>query len=200
MISANHTSVHWRHYKTEELAPEFAVLVEALDEMARRWAGPALGHKAAISLSGKYADQLRLLHAHCNSDEQYTIDVLGYSSGMMQGDPSSPFFPVVLQSEPQETELPVNDMAYANIAADPTNGGDTAHPPPQLVANQLVPQPGLTPSAEMHPDQLSAISHMLMDEDFMAMDRVISLDDMIFAAPQGNHGLSWAPSGNGQVQ
>lgn len=75
------------------------------------------------------------------------------------------------------------------------------HPEDGYVANRLgqMPPPALTPGTEMHPDQLSAISHMLMDEDFIAMDRVISLDDMIFAAPQGNPGLSWPPDGSGTV-
>jgi hypothetical protein len=32
------------------------------------------------------------------------------------------------------------------------------------------------------PDELSAISTVLMDQDFMQLDRVISFDDMMFTA------------------
>lgn len=174
--------------------------------MARRWAGPALGHKAATSLAGKYAAQLRLLHAQCESDEQYMIDVLGYTSGMMQGVTSSPFFPDTA-AEPQGSGAAVNGMAFGGAVGVNTNDESmTERPLSQLPSDMAgvsqlgqVPPSGLTPGTEMHPDQLSAISHMLMNEDFMTMDRVISLDDMIFAAPQGNQGQIWAPAGGDQV-
>ena len=176
--------VHWRHYRTH-LAPEFWILVDALDDMARRWAGPLLAHRAAQSLAGKYAEQLRLLHAQCEADPQLVIDVLGYSTGMGQGAPSSPFFPMVQQQLVPEHEKQMEESV----------------PPGAMPVSDLLQQPGLTPgAADMHPDKLSAISHMLMDDDFMAMDRIISLDDMIFAVPElGGGALPWGSDGNGQV-
>jgi hypothetical protein len=65
----------------------------------------------------------------------------------------------------------------------------------QPVQNQTL-QGELVPGGDMHPDRLASVSHMLMDEEFMAMDRIISLDDMIFAGsePHGNS-LAWASNG-----
>ena len=48
-----------------------------------------------------------------------------------------------------------------------------------------------TYSSRLSPnDGLSTISHMLIDQNFMAMDRIISLDDMMFTVPES--------SGNGE--
>lgn len=173
--------------------------------MAKRWAGPVLTHAAARSLAGKYAEQLRLLHSRCESDPHVFIDVLGYSSGMVQGTPSSPFFPSAAQQPVHRSQA--GNVNYENHTTGPEplsvggpapdiqpgpSGMDPIQPPIQ--------QSGLTPSADIHPDKLSAISHMLMEEDFMAMDRIISLDDMIFTAPEiSSSALTWG-NGNGQVE
>lgn len=166
--------------------------------MARRWVGPALSHKSNTTLAGKYAAQLRTLKGQCDSEPLFVIDVLGYSSGMSQASPASPFFPVPTGPDAQQSDRQRNGVDYGNMAVNHMNDSLLPQLPPEMPMTQM-PQPGLTPGTEMHPDQLSAISHMLMDEDFMTMDRIISLDDMIFAAPQGNPGLSWAPSGSNQV-
>ncbi|KAI6782634.1 uncharacterized protein J7T54_003647 [Emericellopsis cladophorae] len=186
-ISARVLLVHWRHYNTE-LPPEFQDLVDALDEMARRWAGPIWVHRATSSLAGKYSEQLRLMLKQCMDDPSLAIDVLGYSSGLAQGTPSSPFFPESVQpgaktnvhSENLDNGLP-NPRSEAPGQCGQLHLGN-------IPANEL-------PTDGIHPDNLSAISHLLMDEDFMSMDRVISLDDMIFAAP-GNTELPWATPGD----
>jgi hypothetical protein len=163
--------------------------------MATRWAGPILRHKASVSLPGKYAAQLRSLHEHCERDPQHQIDVLGYSKDMVQQTTESPFFPTTTTTGSAETRAETNNGPYESIVGgnmEELQQDDPMAPHPGQV-------PDLTPHSEMHPDQLSAISHMLMDEQFMSMDRVISLDDMIFAAPPGNYGLPWAPDGSGSV-
>ncbi|KAJ0384404.1 hypothetical protein COL922a_008459 [Colletotrichum nupharicola] len=60
-ISARVLLVHWRYYDAD-LVPEFWLLVEGLEEMAKRWVGPILREKHALCLAGKYAAQLRDLH------------------------------------------------------------------------------------------------------------------------------------------
>jgi hypothetical protein len=42
---------------------------------------------------------------------------------------------------------------------------------------------GYIPRGDEAPDELSAISHLLLDQRFMEMDRIISFDDMMFTAP-----------------
>ncbi|KAI8292533.1 Tropolone cluster transcription factor tropK [Colletotrichum sp. SAR 10_98] len=51
-ISARVLLVHWRYYDAD-LVPEFWLLVEGLEEMAKRWVGPILREKHALCLAGK---------------------------------------------------------------------------------------------------------------------------------------------------
>lgn len=175
--------------------------------MAGRWAGPVLTHTAEHCLAGKYSSHLKLLHSQCEADPHFTVDVLGYTHDMAQGTVSSPFFAGSPQHEiakgapdmgngPQTTTRYNGDMTSESFAeslalADPNqNDGD-------VIPGQ---EPILTPSADVRPDQLSTISHMLLNEDFMTMDRIISLDDMIFTAPTCNEsGFAWAPDGSGRL-
>lgn len=200
--------VHWRHYKAE-LAPEFWHLVQGLDEMARRWAGPVLQHTASQSLAGTYAEQLRSLHSRCDMDPQFEIDVLGYSGGTAQS---------------SQTKVPASgprSVRHQESGTHPSSGQPAAAEDPSDNSQDLSPwsgrpvplngvgprtnemnlgsadigQSGLTPGTDLHQERLSAISHMLMDEDFMAMDRIISLDDMIFGSSECNpNGMAWTSS------
>ncbi|KAK7219937.1 hypothetical protein V2G26_007940 [Clonostachys chloroleuca] len=221
-ISARVLLVHWRHYNTE-LLPEFWVLVDSLEEMARRWAGPILGHKASVSLAGKYASQLRMLHSRSEADPRLVIDVLGYSSGTVPGSTSSPFFNHDLPQNAGLADLRKQDpprpesLSFSSQSHQGTNDqvGETDVPPapgmpeqfqpPQPAQMQVQPLAGgqgqvqhmprggeFAMPDQAHPDRLSAISHMLMDEGFMAMDRIISLDDMIFTAQTpGANPMPW---------
>ncbi|KAG9258468.1 fungal-specific transcription factor domain-containing protein [Emericellopsis atlantica] len=158
-ISARVLLVHWRHYNSE-LPLEFRDLVDALDEMARRWAGPILVHRATSSLAGKYAEQLRLMRKQCTEDPSLTIDVLGYSSGLARGTPSSPFFPDGGQSGTR------TNMSSDNVNHSlPDSRCETHEQSGQLHLGNM-PANSLATDG-IHPDNLSAISHLLMDEDFM---------------------------------
>ncbi|KAK0368872.1 hypothetical protein CLIM01_13767 [Colletotrichum limetticola] len=224
-ISARVLLVHWRYYDAE-LAPEFWILVESMEEMAKRWVGPILKEKHAQCLAGKYAAQLRDLHRKCQADPQFTVDVLGYSSGV-GGQGCSPAAQTPAFSHQQGNALfaqSSNRMAppvSSPLAPNQTIGLSQPRPPPifpnQQPQGQMrqgsmmgsmgspMPMTGFTPRDSDAPDELSAISHMLMDQRFMEMDRIISFDDMMFTAQTANNGNAsmpvngWGPVDNTQL-
>ncbi|KAM0236638.1 hypothetical protein ACHAP5_009274 [Fusarium lateritium] len=186
-LSARALLVHWRYYKTD-LAPEFWVLVDSLDDFAKRWAGPLVKSKVQTCLAGKYSAQLRALHKRCAESPEYSPDVVGYSTDgfITRGSGHSP--------NDQDTSLqvfrpndPVSDLLDPSLA---TGAQNQQLPLDQVQAHipnhQLNFLPQISPTnqgPEHHsPDELSAISTVLMDQDFMQMDRVISFDDMMFTA------------------
>ncbi|RGP78672.1 hypothetical protein FLONG3_3209 [Fusarium longipes] len=185
---ADEYPVHWRYYKTV-LASEFWILVESLEDFAKRWAGPISRANSKASLAGRYGAQLRALHRKCTDNPGYSPDVVGYSTDSF-----------VTQSSvqiPQSYEFnqcggQVDDTNTARASQTPF---DTHPPKPglpfdpthtQLANEQLsfLPQISPTNAGMEHnsPDELSAISTVLMDQDFMQLDRVISFDDMMFTA------------------
>lgn len=203
MLLTSLVLVHWRYYRTE-LAPEFWYLVRSLDEMAARWIGQTLQSKQT-SLAGTYAAQLRQLHHLCESNPDFTIDVFGYTgesfdpSDKMRQDSSA----VVAQnngdavtSNPDQPTTHLQQQERG-ITSPIGNSFNTMQPIPQIQEDGVVGPLGSglqlpveTPTGREAPDELSAISHVLMDQHFMRLDRVISFDDMMFTAqtagPNGN--------------
>lgn len=179
--------VHWRYYKTD-LAPEFWQLVESLEEMAKRWVGPILKEKHKHSLAGKYSAQLRALHKKCEEHPDFSLDVLGYSTdGFPSADTEAspghgtPQVQDSTLSKPQETQ-PVHQQQHLDSTI---NNVPTTMPMGQL--NSLIQASPTNQNTEQHsPDELSAISTVLMDQGFMQLDRVISFDDMLFSAQTAN--------------
>lgn len=184
--------VHWRHYETD-LAREFWILVHGLDEMAKRWAGPSLRHRASQSQAGRYAEQLRQLQSRCEADPQVKIDVLGYTSGTVQGSVLHPTLPrstnmtfggsgrpVSISNDNREDmqlNLQFPEATSALSATRALRSGDADSGPGQSDHSGAI---------DSQQDNLSAMSHLLMDEDFLVMDRIISLDDEIFAIPEND--------------
>ncbi|KAK1579652.1 fungal-specific transcription factor domain-containing protein [Colletotrichum navitas] len=214
-ISARVLLVHWRYYDAE-LAPEFWVLVESMEEMARRWVGPILREKLDQCLAGKYAARLRELHRNCEADPHFNIDVLGYSS-CTSSRACSPAAQTPTFTHQQGNNTPFaqhsNRMAprasLSSMAPNQATAASQSRPPP-IYANQQspsqlrhgsmigpmgssLPMASFTPRDSDAPDELSAISHMLMDQRFMEMDRIISFDDMMFTAQTANNGNSGMP-------
>ncbi|KAK1982734.1 fungal-specific transcription factor domain-containing protein [Colletotrichum cereale] len=221
-ISARVLLVHWRYYDAE-LAPEFWILVESMEEMAKRWVGPILRGKHDHCLAGKYAAQLRELHRKCEADPQFNVDVLGYSSGI-GGQGCSPAAQTPAFTHQQGNAL---FAQHSNRMAPPASSSPIApnqttavsqsrppsvfasqQPPAQLRQGSMVgpmgssmPMASFTPRDPDAPDELSAISHMLMDQRFIEMDRIISFDDMMFTAQTANNGNASMPvNGWGQVE
>lgn len=207
--------------------PEFWLLVEGLEEMARRWAGPVLRERHAQCLAGKYAAQLRDLHGRCETDPQFAVDVLGYSSGITgQGCSPSAQTPgfshqqgnaLFSQSSTRPARPPPSSSPLAHGQTTTASAPAQTRPPPVFPGQQQqpgqlrqnssmigpmgspIPMPGFAPRDSDAPDELSAISHMLMDQRFMEMDRIISFDDMMFTAQTASSGSTGLPV-NGWAQ
>lgn len=187
-------SVQWRHYKTS-LAHEFHILVDALDEMARRWIGPVLKDKATTCLASLYASQLRTMHTICQADPDYKIDVLGYSNDLVHY--STPFSTSLhkrgaasSQNPPTHPQQTTSHMSEGPSHLGIFSPGTQLNSPGSSESNHIIrssPQQTLNTrnDSQSQLDGLTAISHTLMNNDFLSMDRIISLDDMIFAAPTG---------------
>lgn len=183
--------VHWRYYNTE-LAREFWLLVECLDDMSKRWAGTVGGLETGSDLAAKYSSQLRALHCRCNENADFSLDALGYAT---DGFPDQ-----TARHSPKESHgngdpgcngAPEAASLCAGPGSDlqPLTATPAASQRP-LPAVQLGPMLQ-TPSASRHlekhsQDELSAISTALMDQDFVQLDRVISFDDMSFTVQTDN--------------
>ncbi|KAI6775244.1 hypothetical protein HG530_002002 [Fusarium avenaceum] len=185
-LSARALLVHWRYYKTE-LAPDFWVLVDSLDAFAKRWAGHFSKTKVQTCLAGKYSAQLRALHERCEANPDYSPDVVGYSTdGFITTSPESPRYQdsnlqAVRPSDPAAELFQTSFETGSQNHQLPLDQVQTHLPSHQL---NFLPQISPTNQGLEHnsPDELSAISTVLMDQDFMQMDRVISFDDMMFTA------------------
>ena len=190
--------MHWRYYGTE-LAAEFWLLVECLDEMSKRWAGSTKGLGAGPDLAGKYASQLRVLHEKCSEDSAFSMDVLGY---VADGFPEQS-----AQNQPKEpqgssgehgmpTAIPPQPAAVSSL--DPVRGTPTdPQGPVSAVGLSTMLQTSPTNGRFEHHshDELSAISTALMDQHFTQLDRVISFDDMSFSVQACNGDTSTLAGG-----
>lgn len=161
--------------------------------MARRWLGSTThGH----CLASTYADRLRDLHRHCVSAPNFSVDVLGYSTIVSNHAPS--IASTTSAQSPSNTRNQRHQKTQNLITTNPlssaTLGSSNPLPPwnipdgtlsPDNVQGQLsepvapvsIGYPNDPPPA----DELSTISYLLLDQRFMDMDRVISLDDMMFS-------------------
>ncbi|KAM5377893.1 hypothetical protein ACJZ2D_004797 [Fusarium nematophilum] len=191
-VSARALLVHWRYYRTE-LSSEFWLLVDSLDEMAKRWAGPILKEKDRSSLAGKYSAQLRALQAKCEARPDFSVDVLGYSTDGLSDHTASPPTADANASagDVQDQSFRQSGQYQDSSIAGPQGVESTANNAQQsMLAGQLNSMIQVSPTyqaLEHHsPDELSAISTVLMDQGFMQLDRVISFDDMIFTAQTAN--------------
>jgi hypothetical protein len=175
-------AVHWTYYKTE-LVPEFWLLVESLEEMARRWAGPVLQERQKSCLAGRYSARLRALHQRCKDDVHFSIDTLGYST-----EPLIDLVPNQLASGggmgAHGTRAAATWSAQARDIDSTTSGVNHANS--QLVRQSPTAQHDLLnyhlPVEQSSPDELTAISTMMMGQGFVQLDRIIGFDDMMFTA------------------
>ena len=157
-------------------------MVESLDDFAKRWAGPIFKGKGKNSLAAKYSSQLRALFQTCMENPDYSPDVVGYSS--------DGFVTQVPNQTPQGTDTPRhNDQIEVSTISGTVQTPFDMRPPnsrlpfdPTQTHIGFLPQISPTNLEHNSPDELSAISTVLMDQDFMQLDRVISFDDMMFTA------------------
>ncbi|KAI1067849.1 hypothetical protein LB507_010537 [Fusarium sp. FIESC RH6] len=175
-VSARALLVHWRYYKTT-LASEFWVLVESLDDFAKRWAGPVFKSKGESSLAAKYSSQLRALFQRCMDNPDYSPD----DSFITHLPDHTPQGTDTFRQNDQIEISTISGTVQTSFDMRPPNSGLPFDP---TQTNSFLPQISPTNAGleQNSPDELSAISTVLMDQDFMQLDRVISFDDMMFTA------------------
>lgn len=178
--------MHWRYYNTE-LAPEFWLLVECLDDMSKRWHGTVGGVDARSDLAAKYGSQLRALHGRCTQSPDFSPDALGYAAdGFPDQTARHTLKETHSNGEPHHRmpEAPPRAMRPSNLPPLEASHG----PVPAVHLNSMLQASPTSRHFEQHShDELSAISTALMDQDFTQLDRVISFDDMSFTV-QGDNG------------
>ncbi|OLN86378.1 putative transcriptional regulatory protein C1683.13c-like protein 2 [Colletotrichum chlorophyti] len=191
-VAARVLLLQWRYESEAALATEFWTLIQILDEMARRWAGPHSLQPARDNLAGKYSRKLTEMHSRCREDPTYNIHVLGYTTEVDQTAFSSTSG--YLSAAINATAAPMPGDKRGTMA----NGLENMAVAEQLPSNNLTTTHGLIDStmamngaepltqASMYhrgsvgSGELSNISQMLLDQQFMDMDRIISYDEGIF--------------------
>ncbi|KAL3475181.1 hypothetical protein BJX99DRAFT_271211 [Aspergillus californicus] len=172
-VTARVLLVHWRYYKTD-LSPDFWTLTKCLDTMSSRWSTD--GTRSG-SLAAKYSSQLNGIYTACHNDASFKLDVLGYSNEIDWT--SSRYGPNVdtVEAHPQTIPMPSHDHH--------------THPHTQFIEAQ---QPHLLNSANLigttgslgyntgSPDELTAVTSILLDQQYSEMDRIISLNNANFAS------------------
>ncbi|KAJ5287418.1 hypothetical protein N7478_003104 [Penicillium angulare] len=204
-VAARVLLVHWRYYASP-LPTELWYLINSLDEMARRWLGSS-SHRHC--LASTYADHLRDLYQRCVFSPNFSVDVLGYSTVVSNNHALSIPGSTISTRSPPDHRLP-HQEAHASITTPrraSAAGSRVFHPVSQWnTANEVLgtdkvygsfgePILNGSPTAPVsmgYPvndpppaDELSTISYLLLDQRFMDMDRVISVDDMMFSANMG---------------
>ncbi|CEL11121.1 hypothetical protein ASPCAL14227 [Aspergillus calidoustus] len=184
-VSARVLLVHWRYYKTD-LSSDFWALTSFLDTMSARWSSHT--HARSGNLAAKYCDQLRGLYHKCQNDESFKMDVLGYSNEIKWNGRGSE----TDQDVPQH-----GDTGFVH-SQGPATASNTQHPefvPTQqpgggILGMEHAPsQPAIlnagSGSASYNtgsPDELTAVTSILLDQQYSEMDRIISLSNANFAA------------------
>ena len=197
-IAARFLLVFWREGEGGVLAPEFPTLLDILRDMAWRWSGPhELGSGAEANLAARYAQKLDSLHARCVADELYRIDPLGYTTDMDHVGPESVSSSgdaksyqstreAVLGVAPDHVEAPVQ-MQHQDY---PVNRQPFQEPEGELTQTRRLSSGGTKVFSQMyqHRDgvgttsEAGSISQMLMDQQFLDLDRVISFDEGMFGS------------------
>lgn len=178
--------------------------------MHLRWLGPRLpdGKPASSSsLFGQFTTQLRRIYDRFKADPLFTIDVSGqFDDPTWEELPtlSSRDFdssPAVMSHKGDAEPMAGTLVSHASqsqskkAATTPrTSEINNTHAPQPWQWSQpsLQPNPteGIAPGREM--DDLSAISQVLMGQQFMDMDRVISFEDIMQP--------SWEPAGGTNLE
>ncbi|KAH0424223.1 hypothetical protein CcaCcLH18_11659 [Colletotrichum camelliae] len=212
-VAARVLLLRWRYDLDGELVPEFWSLVQILDEMAGRWAGPHSLESARDNLAGKYSRKLTEMHSRCREDASYNINVLGYTTEIDHtGSKDVPISPqpawnsvvnqtasnprpntarvdprLIPAAEPRGGMAPNTDsivvaqqFALTVVDPNPASGGIVVPPAMEMNGVEAIAQSNVFHRSSVGSGELSSISQMLLDQQFVDMDRIISFDDGIF--------------------
>ncbi|KAF5230067.1 hypothetical protein FANTH_13997 [Fusarium anthophilum] len=165
----------WRCHATDSLSSEFWVLIQNLGTMAERWAGPhQLGPRE--NLASKYQAVLVDLHTRCVQDASFNVNPSAYTTEVNHSRSLPEHFDAATRLQGhQSVGHPAQGngdlLSAGNVAANAYYPDAT----PNLVKAQAGQRSGSVGSGD-----LGVISQMLLDAEFIDMDRVISFDDGIF--------------------
>ncbi|KAJ0296005.1 hypothetical protein COL516b_012064 [Colletotrichum fioriniae] len=208
-VAARVLLLRWRYDLGTELASEFWSLVQIMNEMAMRWAGPHSLEPARDNLAGKYSRKLTEMHSRCRDETSFNINVLGYTTEINHTASQEPQLSPHLRRSGTERQEGITasgrNRRLADTQVEPAAGGldtivvaqqlplnnpasfsnptpNTMLAPPGLGLNGVEPmaQPSMYHRSSIGSGELSNISQMLLDQQFMDMDRIISYDDGIF--------------------
>jgi hypothetical protein len=209
-LAARVLLLHWRYCSTDALSPEFWALTQSLETMAKRWAGPhRLGPQE--NLASKYQATVINLHTRCIQDESFSISPSAYTTEVKHSKTASqPLGGTPRSQDEQGFRHPGQENGTQSFPSGYSGGQNQVLPFSQPAGvslmqapeAQYVPQnvsansyfPGATPnlangqagqrSGSVGSGDLGMISQMLLDAEFVDMDRVISFDDGIFGTEQ----------------
>lgn len=164
----------WRCHATESLSSEFWVLIRNLETMSERWAGPhQLGPKE--NLASKYQAVLVDLHTQCVREASFNINPSAYTTEVNHSRSISKLLNAAPRFQVHQTvRHPAEENGgpsfTGNVSANAYYPGTTSS-----IANDKEGQ-----SCSVGSGDLGMISQMLLDTEFIDMDRIISFDDGIF--------------------
>ncbi|KAF2445464.1 hypothetical protein P171DRAFT_512712 [Karstenula rhodostoma CBS 690.94] len=167
--------IHWRYSSDNELPNEFWSLVQCLEEMARRWTGLSSIPADDQNLSGRYATRLKELYISCVRDDSFRISVADYTNEITHE--------VRTSYDPIQSRRSMTAREMCIHPSIPTPRVSNAGWP----AQQTEPVPSARnfrgtsidiPSVDnLEGVDLDTLPQMMLDENFMNMDRIIAFDD-----------------------
>ncbi|KAJ4264420.1 hypothetical protein NW762_005620 [Fusarium torreyae] len=169
-VSGRVLLVHCRYYKTE-LADEFGILVKNLKLMSYRWAGHGKGAQDAYDSSFFYQLSNRLQSLY----QDYQNGVQGGLSITTSMNAQASDFSNILGDSTTHQNLQY--AAAADMLPQTSDLMSSAQNHVDLGNNQWQVDAQSSPTNSR--DELSTISQMLMNNDFLEMDRIISFEDMM---------------------
>lgn len=211
--------LQWRYDPSEPVAPPFWSLLESLDVMARKWAGPHVADEAVVqtNLAAKYSRKLKDFYRACSEDPMFKIHVLGYTREIDQAT-SHGHPPATRLSQTSSARVNKKNHQVDQTSAEDSFGaslvGFVPSPTSPFQDRQMgigmagaaaSNQMGLTPTVgtnslnevgqpsttyntnggsrgSLPNGDLRAISQLLLDQQFVDMDRIISFDDGLFGS------------------
>lgn len=148
-IAARVLLIHWRYEPGNRLPAEFWSLVQSLNEMSVRWNALAERQSHAQNVFARYASRLKELYDLCSTDPGYQIDVMNYT----------------------------NDIHSRRSNPDSANGYCVWPMASQGLTQMLPEDNAVLPSNAPESMDFNSIPQIMLDQDFVDLDRVIAFDD-----------------------
>jgi hypothetical protein len=180
--------IHWKYNVENELPEEFSALLQSLEEMSRRWKALSKSLPRHQDLSAKYATRLKEMYELCAGEESFRINITGYTkeinhhpefrneAGIQAFTPTSRArytqYTAQWSYRPSEMSEIVSDMTMPVPRASHEPLRTTMGGP--LTINTSSTE---TASQGLDSSDFNNIPQMMLDQQFMNMDRIIAFDD-----------------------